>query len=424
MLSIFLAIALLQNPLEKSNKTISSSFSKGTLKAQNSQLTEDFKIPSPSEVYEILISMQSVYPEGKYWTDASSGLYTWKGGTGNNREIANMGTGCVYFCFHLSDTAFGTLPARLTRTGGFTISDVRVGDLLRTDFNTHSVIVLQVHEQSVVIAEGNYKKSIHWGRVLSKSEVENADHLITRYPVGYVPPEDPNANKEIAGGSFGTNNQLHWSLNGAGYLKISGNGNCPDFDSFSDTPWSSHIDKVTSVIFESGVTSIGSNSFFGTNIYGLTIASTVKTIGDNAFQNCAKLSTVSIPEGTEIVGSNCFSGCGSLQIVTFPSTIKEVKDSALMSNKALKTVKFTPGDIKVTVGNYLFAQCYALNDLTLPTLMDKISDYMFFSSKMYYLYIPNGVESIGDYAFQQSNIATLVIPNTVNSIGMTRVALR
>lgn len=285
MLSIFLAIALLQNPLGKSNKTIASSYSRDTLKAKNSQLVEDFKIPSPSEVYEILIGMQSVYPEGKYWTDASSGLYTWKGGTGNNREIANMGTGCVYFCFHLSDTAFGTLPARLTRTGGFTISDVRVGDLLRTDFNTHSVIVLQVHEQSVLIAEGNYKKSIHWGRVLSKSEVENADHLITRYPEGYVPPEDPSANVEIAGGSFGTNNQLKWSLNGAGYLKISGNGDCPDYDSFSDTPWSAHIDKVTSVIFESGVTSIGSNAFYGTNIYGLTIASTVKTIGDNDFRS-------------------------------------------------------------------------------------------------------------------------------------------
>ena len=248
---------------------------------------------------------------------------------------------------------------------------------------------------------------------MSKSDVVKADHFITRYPVGYVQPEDPNANTEMAGGSFGTNNQLHWSLNGAGYLKISENGNCPDFDSFSDTPWSSHIEKVTSVIFESGVTSIGSNSFYRTNIYGLTKASTVKTIGDNAFQNCAKLSTVSIPEGTETVGINCFRGCESLQMVTFPSTIKEVKESAMMSNEALTTVKFTPGDITVTIGNSLFAHCYALKDLTLPTLMDKISEYMFFSSKMYYLYIPNGVQSIETYAFQQSFIATLVIPNSV-----------
>lgn len=93
-----------------------------------------------------------------------------------------------------------------------------------------------------------------------------------------------------------------------------------------------------------------------------------------------------------------------------------------MSNNAMKTVKFTPGDITVTIGSSLFAQCYALNDLTLPTLMDKISDDMFFSSKMYYLYIPNGVQSIGDRAFQQSNIVTLVIPNIVNCIGMTALS--
>ncbi|KAK8837416.1 hypothetical protein M9Y10_036411 [Tritrichomonas musculus] len=46
--------------------------------------------------------MQSEYPEGKYWTDACSGTYTWNGGTGNNGEIARMGAGSVRFCFHLS----------------------------------------------------------------------------------------------------------------------------------------------------------------------------------------------------------------------------------------------------------------------------------------------------------------------------------
>lgn len=135
----------------KSENIHISSNSTSTFENKNGHLAEDVKIPSPSEVYDILIGMQTEYPEGKYWTDASSGTYLWKGGTGNNREIANMGTGCVYFCFHLSDKAFGTLPARIYYRGQFKISDIKTGDLLRVENNRHSVIVLRVYDQSVVI---------------------------------------------------------------------------------------------------------------------------------------------------------------------------------------------------------------------------------------------------------------------------------
>lgn len=93
-----------------------------------------------------------------------------------------------------------------------------------------------------------------------------------------------------------------------------------------------------------------------------------------------------------------------------------------MSNNALTTVKFTPGEITVTMGNNLFAQCWKLMDLTLPTLMDRISDYMFFSSKMNYLFIPNGVTEIGGYGLRQSSMVMIVIPSSVTRIGMTALS--
>ena len=74
----------------------------------------------------------------------------------------------------------------------------------------HSVIVLQINEDSVVIAEGNYKKSIHWGRILTKDEVLNADHVLTRYPEGYIPPNDPTANETIEERAF--NSAFHWKI--------------------------------------------------------------------------------------------------------------------------------------------------------------------------------------------------------------------
>ena len=44
------------------------------------------------------------------------------------------------------------------------------------------MIVLQVHVDSVVIAEGNYNRSVNWGRVLTAEQVDAADYILTRYP--------------------------------------------------------------------------------------------------------------------------------------------------------------------------------------------------------------------------------------------------
>lgn len=40
---------------------------------------EDGDVPTPQEAYEAMIALQSKFPEGMHWTDASSGTYTWKG---------------------------------------------------------------------------------------------------------------------------------------------------------------------------------------------------------------------------------------------------------------------------------------------------------------------------------------------------------
>ena len=136
--------------------------------------------PAESAVYAAMIALKPQYPEGMPWTNANE--YAWKGG------IFSLGYGCAGFAFLLSDAAFGDLPARLIRE--FTYDDVRVGDILRINGNTHSVVVLEKHSDHVVLAEGNYNRSIHWGRKLSRSAVENADYILTRYPAE-TPPEPP-----------------------------------------------------------------------------------------------------------------------------------------------------------------------------------------------------------------------------------------
>ena len=83
------------------------------------------------------------------------------------------------FAMILSDAAFGSIPA--FEYTNVVYDKLRTGDILRINNDTHSVIILQKNEDNVVIAEGNYNSSIHWGRVLSRKAVESADYYVTRY---------------------------------------------------------------------------------------------------------------------------------------------------------------------------------------------------------------------------------------------------
>ncbi len=137
---------------------------------------------SPEAVYQAMTALKDDYPEGMGWTNDD--YYEWSGG------IYSGGYGCAGFAFMLSDAAFGQLPARMIE-GDVSFSDVRVGDILRINNDGHSVIVLEILSDSVIIAEGNYNSSIHWGRSLSREKVESADYLITRYPEAPAEPEPP-----------------------------------------------------------------------------------------------------------------------------------------------------------------------------------------------------------------------------------------
>ncbi|MCR5652110.1 MAG: bacterial Ig-like domain-containing protein [Lachnospiraceae bacterium] len=123
------------------------------------------------KVHDKIMAMKSKYPEGMEWTN--SNYYEWKGG------IYTGGYGCAGFAFLLSDAAFDDAPARMIEN--VTFSSVRVGDILRVNGNTHSVIITEVNSDSVTLAEGNYNSSIHWGRTMTASEVNKSDYMLTRY---------------------------------------------------------------------------------------------------------------------------------------------------------------------------------------------------------------------------------------------------
>jgi len=166
--------------------------------------------PTEEEVYNAMIAYKEIYPEGMIFTNLHG--YSWKGG------LFDRGYGCAAFCFELSDAAFGDLPARIIKPVSF--DEVRVGDILRVNNDQHSVTVMEKYDDHVVLAEANYNFTVHWGRTMTREEVEAADYLITRYPTDNSSSEGhdncPSARfSDVAGPS-------DWSHTGIDYVLENG----------------------------------------------------------------------------------------------------------------------------------------------------------------------------------------------------------
>ena len=215
-------------------------------------------------VYNDMIALKATYPEGMTWTnftpygrDGNEPTYRWKGG---KVKGSDNGVGCAAFVFILSDKAFGDLPARAVDQGHFTFEEIKVGDILRTNGNSHFVIILQKSDAGVTVAEGNYNKSVHWGRSISKAEVMASDFIITRYPTNFIPSDDTNANEEAASG---TEDSLSWTLTKGGTLTISGQGPIPNYSATESRPsWYTYNDNINTIVLSGGVTAIGDCAFY------------------------------------------------------------------------------------------------------------------------------------------------------------------
>ncbi len=418
--------------------------------AADGQAARNDTVPTPAEAHAAMTALQNQdgYKEGTAWTDYEpfsdeKGYYHWKGGLLGGKRISAVG--CVAFAFILSDAAFGSLPARMYAAGDFTYEDIKVGDILRVRNDVHTVIVLEVSDVGVVVAEGNistgdHKGKVHWGRGISREEVmRDTSHYITRYPDGYIQPDDPGANDTIADGTLGAG--LSWQLTKAGTLTVSGNGKMPDFAGTSEQPWSSNSSQIRKVVIGDGVTSIGAcafwncgvisaeiassvtaignNAFRETQMISATIPSSVKTIGDSAFQKCQNLSAVSVSEGVEKIGQNAFRACTSLTSIAIPASIGEVGSGAFLDCTQMMNATFAKGGKQVKMGDNIFTRCYKLLGVTLPVSIDRIGAGMFQNCLLLPgVEIPQGAESIGASAFAScSGFTTVVIPDSVTSIG-------
>ncbi len=166
-------------------------------------------------------------------------------------------------------------------------------------------------------------------------------------------------------GKIKLNYVLQTSIDGSGYVVSSAEGDGKSVDIPEDKGFSKVI-------------GIGQSAFEGKDkLEKATIPATVKSIGKNAFKNCASLKTIVI-SGNSLtkIEQGAFEGCVSLESVVLPSSLQTLGSDAFKGCARLE--EFVAGektsDLK-TIGSNVFEGCANLRRVVGTfDLISKIGD--------------------------------------------------
>ncbi len=121
--------------------------------------------------------------------------------------------------------------------------------------------------------------------------------------------------------------------------------------------------KLTSVTIPVSVTSIGNNAFYNcSNLTSITIPDSVISIGNSAFGYCSKLTSITIPDSVTSIGNSAFGYCSNLTSVTIPASVTSIGNYAFRGCSSLASVTVLNSD--AVMGTDVFANCTALASIT------------------------------------------------------------
>ncbi|MCD8307330.1 MAG: leucine-rich repeat domain-containing protein [Clostridia bacterium] len=175
--------------------------------------------------------------------------------------------------------------------------------------------------------------------------------------------------------------------------------------------------KITSVSFPDSVTSIGAYAFY--NCQALTeISIPGCDIGSFAFAYCKAATSVTIGnEAPVCIGQSAFASDTSLETVTFEGEVASVGKKAFEYCTALKSISITGSAEEI--GADTFYECKSLTSVSLGSSLKTIGENAFFEcSSLASITFPDGLETIGDDAFMYCDaLESITIPDSVTNLG-------
>lgn len=207
--------------------------------------------------------------------------------------------------------------------------------------------------------------------------------------------------------SVNSGKDVNWTFNETtGTVTVSGTGAMKDFGA-SDAPWKQYIDKITAVVIEDGVTTVGMNAFSSClNLGSVELGKDIETIKTGAFAGCEKITSLHIPASLTSFSMGSFSGLKGLTTITV--------DQDNTSFKAVDNVLFTADGEALL----LYPSQKADENYMVPEGVVELG-YMAFEANpiIKTVILSDTVKVIDERVFMNNdNLETVIIPNEISSI--------
>ena len=164
---------------------------------------------------------------------------------------------------------------------------------------------------------------------------------------------------------------------------------------------------------------------------GTTIPSTVKSIGQSAFNNRSDICEVVIPEGVRKIDGFAFSGCINLKHIAFPSSLEVIGEGVFSGCKSLKSL-YIPRNVRKIEsdgGVGMFAGCDSLETVVVDkgnpfydsrkgcnAIVETESSKLIAGCAISKLV--ESLKDIGEYAFAGTGIREIHIPQSMTGFAV------
>ena len=186
----------------------------------------------------------------------------------------------------------------------------------------------------------------------------------------------------------------------------------------------SNCASLSSLTIPEGVISIGVSAFYKcTALTTVSIPTSVTSINSGAFGDCLNLSSVTLPNGLTSIGYGAFSGCASLSAISIPSSVTSIGARAFADCTSLHSLSI-PSSV-TSIGGHAFANCTSLeyNEYDNALYLGNAQNPCLYLTEVKNTDIESCVinencKIINDYAFQDcTSLSSISIPSGVISIG-------
>lgn len=284
------------------------------------------------------------------------------------------------------------------------------------DADGNSTVYLPEREYRIIANKGSmeFVKTIK----LSRGTTVNID--LEQGSTGGNPGTTEPEETIVASGTCG--DDLTWKLGDKGTLTISGTGEMYNY-SMADAPWKEQKDLISALVVENGATSIGSSTFDGyTSLKSIKLASTVKSIGNNAFSNTG-ITSLNLPEGLESIGIGAFYNCEKMTELKLPESLTTLNNGAFAFCKGLTAVTLPS---KITfIGALAFEECTGLTSITIPENVTEIRNQAFYyCTALTMVELPKALQTVGDNAFYETKLQDVYYAGTEEDWGKIAIGVK